>query len=474
VRDRSIGFRLAAWYFLVFACGLGAFSVGAWFAMRASLYHAIDDELLDRVGGVATFMNLQIASLSVPEIRDEFREHSVLGPGGDLFQVCDSRGQWLYRSVPLENENVPIELPDRLKQPRFENMQLQQHLLRFYSQRIVVDGKPYSVQVASLMNEGLEALERFKLVLLLAAPLLLIAASAGGYWLSTRALAPVDQISRAAQRIGIENLADRLEVPHTGDQLQRLSETLNATFARLEASVLRMKQFTADASHELRAPISLIRTTAEIAVQRDRTAPEYREALTEILEESERTSQVVDSLMLLARADSGKEMLECVPADACAVVRGAIEQGEKLARSQGIEFKASVPVDPISIQADSDALRRAVLILLDNAVKYTPTGGSVKVDLAKEGGFAVVSVTDTGIGIAKDDIAHVFDRFWRADKVRSRGQGGAGLGLSIATGIADAHQGSLAVDSVPGRGSVFSLRVPLYFTAGVRACGSRE
>jgi heavy metal sensor kinase len=474
VKDRSIGFRLAAWYFLVFACGLGAFSVGAWFAMRASLYHAIDDELRDRVGGVSSFMDQQIAALSVPEIRDEFREHSVLGPGGDLFQVCDGQGQWLYRSVPLENENVPIELPDRLTQPRFENMQLQQHLLRFYSQRIIVGGKPYTVQVASLMNEGLEALERFKLMLLIVAPLLLIAASVGGYWLSTRALAPVDEISRAAQRISIENLADRLKVPHTGDQLQRLSETLNSTFARLEVSVLRMKQFTADASHELRAPISLIRTTAEVAVQRDRTAPEYREALTEILEESERTSQVVDNLMLLARADSGKEMLECVPADACAVVRGATEQGEKLARSQGIEFKASVPVDPISIQADSDALRRAVLILLDNAVKYTPTGGSVKVELAEEGGFAVVSVTDTGIGIAKEDIAHVFDRFWRADKVRSRGQGGAGLGLAIATWIAEAHQGSLAVESAPGRGSVFSLRVPLYFTAAVGVRGSRE
>ena len=474
MKDRSIGFRLAAWYFLVFACGLGAFSVGAWFAMRASLYHAIDDELRDRVGGVTSFMDQQIAALSVPEIRDEFREHSVLGPGGDLFQVCDSQGQWLYRSVPLENENVPIELPDRLTQPRFENKQLQQHLLRFYSQRIVVGGKPYTVQVASLMNEGLEALERFKLMLLIVAPLLLIAASAGGYWLSTRALAPVDEISRAAQRISIENLADRLKVPQTGDQLQRLSETLNATFARLEASVVRMKQFTADASHELRAPISLIRTTAEVAVQRDRTAPEYREALTEILEESERTSQVVDSLMLLARADSGKEMLECAPADACAVVTGAIEQGEKLARSQGIEFKASVPFDPISIQADSDALRRAVLILIDNAVKYTPAGGAVKVELTEEGEFAVVSVTDTGIGIAKEDIAHVFDRFWRADKVRSRGQGGAGLGLSIATWVAEAHQGSLAVESAPGRGSVFSLRVPLYFEAAVGVHGSSE
>src|SRR5690242_13874971 len=295
--------------------------------MGASLYHAIDDELRDRVRGVATFMDGQIASLSVPEIRDEFREHSVLGPGGDLFQVCDGKGQWLYRSVPLENENVPIELPNRLMQSRFENKQLQQHLLRFYSQRIVVAGQPYSVQVASLMNEGLEALERFKLMLMLAAPVLLLAASVGGYWLSTRALAPVDEISRAAQRISIENLADRLDVARTGDQLERLSETLNAMFARLESSVRRMKQFTADASHELRAPVSLIRTTAEVAVQRrDRPAAEYLKSLDEILEEAERTSQVVDSLMLLARADSSKEALECIPADLNSIARSAIEQ----------------------------------------------------------------------------------------------------------------------------------------------------
>src|SRR6202035_4981024 len=179
---------------------------------------------------------------------------------------------------------------------------------------IVVNGKAYTVQVASLMNEAYEALERFRLMLLLAAPLLLIAASAGGYWLSTRALAPVDEISRAAQRISIENLAERLPVTQTGDQLQRLSETLNAMFSRLEASVRRITQFTADASHELRAPISLVWTTAGVAGQkRDRPAAEYLEALDEIVEESERTSQMVDSLMLLARTDSGKESLERVP-----------------------------------------------------------------------------------------------------------------------------------------------------------------
>jgi heavy metal sensor kinase len=461
LKKPSIGFRLAAWYFLVFACGLAVFSVAAWFAMRASLYHAIDDELRDRVRGVASFMEHQISSLSVPEIRDEFREHSVLGPGGDLFQVCDQQGQWLYRSVALENENVPIDLPDKLSRPRFDNLEFQRHLLRFYSQRITVNGDPYTVQVAALMNEGFEALERFRLMLLFAAPLLLIAASAGGYWLSTRALAPVDEISRAAQRISIENLTDRLQVPQTGDQLQRLSETLNATFSRFEVSVRRIKQFTADASHELRAPISLIRTTAEVAVQKDRPAKEYREALDEILEEAERTSQVVDSLMLLARADSGRETLERQPADACVIIREAVEQGAKLARKQGLRFDANVPDGPIPIRADSDALRRALFILIDNAVKYTPEGGEVKVDLSARDGFAEAVVTDTGFGITEGDLAHIFDRFWRADKARSREQGGAGLGLSISKWIAETHEGAISVDSTLGKGSVFLLRIPM-------------
>jgi HAMP domain-containing protein len=228
---RSIGFRLAAWYFLVFASGIAVFSVAAWFAMRASLYHATDEALEDRVRGVQRFMELQIASLSIPEIRDEFREHSVLGPGGDLFQVADADGEWLYRSVPLENNNVPIARPADLKQERFETSAVQGHVLRFYSQRIGVHGKPYTVEVAAPMDELFEALERFRIMLLLTAPVLLAAASAGGYWISRRALAPVDAISRAAQKISIENMAERLDVPKTGDELARLSETLNEMLA---------------------------------------------------------------------------------------------------------------------------------------------------------------------------------------------------------------------------------------------------
>ena len=462
MRTRSIGFRLAAWYFLVFASGIAVFSVAAWFAMRASLYHATDEALEDRVRGVQRFMELQIASLSIPEIRDEFREHSVLGPGGDLFQVADGNGEWLYRSVPLENNNVPIARPAELSQERFETAAVQGHVLRFYSQRVGVHGKPYTVEVAAPMDELFEALERFRIMLLLTAPVLLVAASAGGYWISRRALAPVDAISKAAQKISIENMAERLDVPKTGDELARLSETLNEMLARLESSVRRMEQFTADASHELRAPVSLIRTTAEVAVlKRDRPAGEYLASLDEILEEAERTSQVVDSLMWLARAESSKEILERVPVDAGAVVQNAAEQGQRLARSRGVAFTLKLPAEPLQIHADAEALRRALFILMDNAVKYTPEGGSVEAGLEARDGFAVASVADTGIGIDASDLPHVFDRFWRADKARSREQGGAGLGLSIAKWIVEMHGGEISVRSEMGKGSRFEVRLPL-------------
>jgi len=462
VRNRSIGFRLAAWYFLVFAGGMAAFGVVAWFAMRASLYHATDEALEDRVSGVQGFMERLNPSLPVPEIRREFREHSVLGPGGDLFQVADSNHQWLYRAAPLDNNGVPIAGPSELAKSRFENKVVQGEMLRFYSQAIVVHGKSYTVQVATPIDEAMEALERFRILLFLAAPLLLIGASAGGYWISSRALAPVDAISRAANRISIENLTDRLEVPKTGDQLQRLSETLNQMLARLEASVRRMAQFTADASHELRAPVCLIRTTAEIAaMKRDRPAGEYLAALDEIQEEAERTSQVVDSLMLLARADSAREILECVPADAVAVVRSAAEQGERLARARGVAFDCHLPTHEVPVRADAEALRRALLILMDNAAKYTPAGGSIHVGLDQRDGQAVAYVADNGIGIAAGDLAHIFDRFWRADKARSREQGGAGLGLSIAKWIVNQHGGTLDVRSEPGKGSVFEVKLPV-------------
>jgi heavy metal sensor kinase len=459
---RSIRIRLTAWYVLMLALGLVAFSVGSWFAMRASAFHTIDDELQDRVRGIEKFMQTQIASLSPAEIRDEFREHSVLGPGGDLFQVCTETGEWLYRSAVLENNQVPIIRPKELgSSPRYENRQVQGTPLRFVSVALLVNGKPYTVQVGEPLNQFYEALERFRTVLLWSVPALLAVASLGGYWISRRALRPVDRVIAAADTISIQNLSDRLEVPNTGDEIQRLSETFNRMLARLNDSVQRISQFTADASHELRGPVSLIRTTAELAGKGGRSTAEYQQDMSHILAEAERTTRLIDSLLLLARADAGTDGMHRELTDLAHSVRQAVAQGRTLAVDKKIAIGAETASEPVLVNGDDESLARLFFILVDNAVKYTPEGGCVTLRLTTSNGHGVVSVTDNGIGIAPEDQQHIFDRFWRADKVRSRGMGGAGLGLSIARLIVVRHDGTIEVRSDPGRGSTFTVKLPL-------------
>ena len=456
---RAIRVRLTLWYLGILALGLLALGVGTRFAMRSSLFHAIDGELEDRSKGIQKFMDEQIASLSLVEIRDEFREHSVLGPGGDLFQVCNAKGEWLYRSVPLENNRVPIRLPRELDLPVYENLRVQSVPVRFVSRRIVVRGEPYTVQVAAPLPEFYEALDRFTMILGLSVPLLLVAASLGGYWISTRALRPVEEIRAKAQSISIRNLNERLALPNSGDELHRLSETLNEMLARLGDSVQRMSQFTADASHELRAPVALIRTTAELALQSGRSNPELLEDMRQILSEAERTGRLIDSLLLLARADSADDGLHKELTDWSLGIREAIALAAPMAHSKDIQIEAKLPMDAVPVLGDAEALRRMVFVILDNALKFSTTGSSVEVALSIEAGDAILRVSDQGLGISPDELPNIFDRFWRADKARSRGLGGTGLGLSIAKWIADRHNGTIHVTSQPGQGSKFEIRL---------------
>jgi heavy metal sensor kinase len=293
------------------------------------------------------------------------------------------------------------------------------------------------------------------------APLMLLAASIVGYWVSARALSPVDGLTRAARTISGSDLSRRLEPLHTGDELQRLSDTLNEMLSRIETAFLRVTQFTANASHELRTPISLIRTEAEIALRKSRTDEEYRDALFHILTEAETTSSMVEKLLSLARADSGSQALEIRPVDLRKIVVKAAGEWRTVASVRTVGFTETVTSEDLRVAGDKTALQQLLNILLDNAIKYTPAPGGVSLSLEERGDRAVLKVIDSGIGIAPEDQTRIFERFYRADKARTRELGGAGLGLAIALWIVQQHHGSISVESALGKGSTFEVHLPL-------------
>jgi signal transduction histidine kinase len=230
---------------------------------------------------------------------------------------------------------------------------------------------------------------------------------------------------------------------------------------RLETSFRTISRFTADASHELRTPLAVMRTTAEVALRGPSAGRDHAEALEHIAVEIDRMSHLVENLLMIAKADSGEAQLQRRPVDVLAAVTEACEQASVLARVKGVELSIRLPERAVSIIGDAHALRRLFLILLDNAVKYTPGGGRCEVAVAADATEVVGTVTDTGMGISDDDLPHVFDRFYRVDRARSRAQGGAGLGLAIGRWIAEAHGGIIAVDSQLDRGSSFRVHLPL-------------
>jgi heavy metal sensor kinase len=460
MRPASIRARLTLWYFAVQAVTFAAFGIGIFFAVRAGVHDAIDEDLRQRLQGIRRFMDHVGEGFSEEDLADELREHSGLRPGGDLLQVSDAQGNWIFRSASIRNYDMPGpgEVPAA---PRYETRVVHGTPLRIVSTGFGAPGKIYTVQLAAPLAQVSEVLEELQWLLVLSIPLVLVLASLGGYWMSRRALAPVDAMTSTARSIGEHNLSRRLANLKTGDELQRLAETFNQMMDRLETAFQRITQFTADASHELRTPTALIRTTAELSLRRDRDNAEYRQALAQILEEAERTGGLIDNLMTLARMDSGAEALGFCVLDIGAVLGEASVSSQPLALSKQIQIERDLPDVPVLVNGDALALRRLFLILIDNAVKYTPAGGRVFIALHTDGTDAAVKVEDTGIGISQEDLPAIFERFYRADKARSR-ESGAGLGLSIARWIAEAHRAVIVVESVVGQGSTFQVRVPLH------------
>ena len=459
----SVGVRLTLWYLLLFATAQLIFGVGMWFFARRSLYRITDDTLQGQIDDLTNFLEAQKKNATVAKLQEEVAEAYLLEHSGDYLQIYDDTDRdWIFRADFLRKHALSPAALGLLTQPLYWDEQLGR-ALRFVSQRIQANGRVFRVQMGVPIDQVNQTLALFRGYLLMFAPPLLLAAAAGGFWLSRKALSPVDAITRTARTINATNLSDRLEKLATGDELQRLSDTLNEMLARIENAFIRVTQFTADASHELRTPISLIRTEAEIVLRRSRGDAEYREALRHILLEAEKTSELVEQLLSLARADSGRETSRIVPVDLSAIVLEVSEQWRELMATRNLTFSYEVPSETI-IQGDRNALQRLLVVLLDNAVKYTPVPGAVELRLEATRSSALIRVRDSGLGIALEDQSKIFERFYRVDKARSRDLGGAGIGLAIAQWIVQQHRGSIKVQSSPGNGSTFLVELPLQST----------
>jgi heavy metal sensor kinase len=461
----SIGVRLTLWYLAIFALAQLLFGAGMWFILRHNLHDLLDDSLESQVDDLKSFLQAQKKNASVAKLQEEVNETYAIEHSGEYLEIYSEGGQLIYRSAFLQAHPKPLVPADQVTNTAFKSRRIEGRSFRFvYETLNDGNGHVYTVEMGVPADDVAETLALFRFYLLMFAPLLLLVAAAVGYWLSRKALSPVDALVSTARAIGGTNLSSRLQKLNTGDELQRLSDTLNEMLDRIETAFQRITQFTADASHELRTPVSLIRTEAELALRRSRGEAEYKESLQNILLEAERTTTLLEQLLSLARADSGREMLHLQPVDLRQTLRNLVEGWRQVATIRNLQFVANVDLPDSLVLGDETLLRRLVDILLDNAFKYTAPGGSVHLSLASKAESAVITVQDSGVGIAEEEQTRIFERFFRVDKARSRAQGGAGLGLAIAQWIVTQHRGSIAVESRLHHGSTFRVLLPMTAT----------
>jgi len=322
------------------------------------------------------------------------------------------------------------------------------------------DGTRYRVEVGTSGAPVADTLTHVLVMLAVGLPVAVVVAVTGGFVLVRRALEPVTRIAAKAEAITQHNLSERLPVVHSGDEIERLSVSLNHMIARLEEAMRGSKQFVADASHELRTPLTVMRGELESLAQDPRLGRETRETLGSVLEEVERLGEIVESLFALSRLDAGEANAEWIRFDLAELAATTAGQMSLLAEDKHVSVDCDATA-PVTVAGDRARLKQVIVNLLDNAIKYTPSGGRVRLSVRREGRYALLDVADDGIGIPAEALPHVFKRFFRVDTSRSREQGGAGLGLAIVKSICSAHGAEVEVFSAPGKGSRFRVRQPL-------------
>jgi two-component system OmpR family sensor kinase len=378
------------------------------------------------------------------------------------FTVWGLRGEILRASSPSLDVPAPDDGPapapgGSVGDPEFR----QRGVLR----EVILPG-PFgtTILVGKSLRSEEAALRQLRWTLLGAGAGVMAIGLCGGGLLSRRVTRPIRAISETARAISASDLSRRIPVGQADSELDSLAQTLNETFARLESAFERQVRFTADASHELRTPLSIIHSHAELALTRDRAAPEYKQALETCLRAAKRTRSLVDALLVLARADAGKLDLQPERFD----LRDAAQESLAMVEARARERQVTVETDLQAVEVHADRTRILQLLtnLLVNAIQYNREGGRVVLTIGPEGTQAVLQVADTGVGIAAQDQPHVFERFFRADKARSREAGGSGLGLAICQSIVAAHQGSITFTSQPGSGTTFVVRLPMLVPGG--------
>lgn len=467
----SVRVRLTFWYVLIFAVLLMVFSGWLyWLIVRevdTRLDHIITDKVLTAVSGFQGQMleNHGDAKVATAHTLVEFRPHHA------YLSVLTERevlGASYFDQQTIPTSEIKLDPPPAslLDAAKLTDKPILQTINTFGPEggRMAImcineAGTDYFIVVAESREDVIAQLRGLRRIFYVSLPTMLLIAGIAGLLLARKSLTPVAAMSAQVEQINANNLHERLQVRNQNDELGRLATVFNSLLERVNRSFDSLRKFTADASHELRTPLAIIRGEADVALSQPRTPREYQETLSIVRDEAKRLSRIVDDMLSLARADAGEHKLLCTEIYLNDLVEECCRAVQTLAASKNIAVLFAHDED-IEFSGDEDLLRRMILNLLDNAIKYTPHGGTVRIELSDEGEQIQMRVSDNGIGIPAEAAAHVFDRFYRVDKTRSRAEGGSGLGLPIVKWVAELHRGNVALESQPGLGSKFIVTLP--------------
>lgn len=449
---KSIKFRLTLWYLVAIVAMLAVFGTFAFYLLSRNLYRGLDQSLRDRV------IELQ-GSIRYDPINRQF----LIAPNvGEFVMFYDSDGVLIQRLGPNIQADISrtVELA-LLGKKEFQTAERPEGpAVRFYAVPLdVASQERVAFLVGRATNDIVSVLSIFRMVILNSSIFVLILAGVGGIFLADRTLKPVEKIAETARTIGESDLSRRIDV-QTDDELGLLAATINGMIDRLETAFNKERQFVADASHELRTPLAILQAESSLALEKNRSPAEYQQSLELVSQEIEFMSEIVGKMLLLARSDSGSETIDFEDVKLKPLLAELAQDLDLLVQDKGLTLELGA-MDELKVRGDRIKLKQLFLNILDNAVRYTPGGGTITASLVRRNGHAVASIADTGIGIPAEHLPFIFDRFYRVDKSRTASDGGTGLGLSIAMSVAKIHGGGIEVESEPDKGTTFRVVLPL-------------